>query len=133
MKTWPIIAVADVVRSSAWYRALLTAEETHPGSSVFNQILGADGTVLVCPHRWGPSGPNGDHVWPSLAEPGHGLAGNGLLLWFVVDDLDAAWDRATRMGAAVHEPPNVDNGTRMRAFVLRDPDGYYVAVNERRP
>jgi predicted enzyme related to lactoylglutathione lyase len=49
-----------------------------------------------------------------------------------VTDFDAAWRRAQALGANVHEPPNTDNGTGMRAFVLRDPDGYYVAINEAR-
>jgi len=53
-------------------------------------------------------------------------------LWFVDDDFDAAWSRAQAMGAVVEETPNTDNGTGMRAFVVRDPDGYYVAVNEAR-
>jgi uncharacterized glyoxalase superfamily protein PhnB len=58
--------------------------------------------------------------------------GNGLLLWFVVDDFDAAWERAQRLGAPIEEPPNTDNGTGMRAFVVRDLDGYHVAINEAR-
>lgn len=43
-------------------------------------------------------------------------------MWFVVDDFDAAWKRAQALGAAVEESPNTDNGTLMRAFVVRDPD-----------
>lgn len=129
-RPWPIIAVADVGASAAWYMTLLQAEENHPGGTVFTQILDSDGTILVCPHRWGASGPRGDHDWPSLADPRDGRVGNGLLLWFVVDDFDAAWNRAEKMGLKVHEPPNRDNGTGMRAFVVRDPDGYYVTVNE---
>lgn len=54
----------------------------------------------------------------------------GLLLWFLVDDFVAAWERAQELGGKVEEPPNTDNGTGMRAFMLRDPDGYYVVVNE---
>jgi catechol 2,3-dioxygenase-like lactoylglutathione lyase family enzyme len=131
-RVWPIIAVADVKRSAAWYVALLRAQENHPGATVFNQVLDADGTVLLCLHHWGPSGPRGDHHWPSLEHPGQGRAGNGLLLWFVVDDLDQAWQRAQELGATIDESPNSDNGTGMRAFVLRDLDGYYVAVNEPR-
>ena len=131
-RTWPIVAVADVAGSAAWYIALLEARENHPGSTVFNQILDEDGTILLCLHRWGPSGPRGDHVWPSLADPKAGRAGNGLLLWFVVDDLDAAWRRAQDAGTTIEEAPNTDNGTGTRAFVVRDPDGYAVAVNEAR-
>jgi hypothetical protein len=56
-RQWPIIAVADVTKSAAWYVTLLRARENHPGATVFNQILDADGTVLLCLHHWGPSGP----------------------------------------------------------------------------
>jgi catechol 2,3-dioxygenase-like lactoylglutathione lyase family enzyme len=131
-RPWPIIAVADVAKSAAWYTELLGAHQNHPGATVFDQVLDRDGTILLCLHRWGPSGPHGDHEWPSLADPGGGRAGNGLLLWFVVDDFDEAWERARSLGAEIDEPPNRDNGTGMRAFVVRDPDGYYVAVNEER-
>ena len=129
-KTWPIIAVADVPRSVAWYTSLLGGEENHPGATVFNQVIDGDGAVLLCLHHWGPSGPRGDHEWPSLADPAGGNVGNGLLLWFVVSDFDAAWRRAQTLNAPVHESPNTDNGTGMRAFMLRDPDGYFVAINE---
>lgn len=131
-RNWPIVAVADVPRSSQWYMALLDAEQNHPAATVFNQILDRDGTILLCLHRWGPSGPRGDHEWPSLSDPGDGSSWNGLLLWFVVDDFDAAWQRAQDSGATIDEAPNTNNGTGMRAFVVRDPDGYYVAVNEAR-
>ena len=131
-RPWPIIAVADVPRSSAWYTMLLQAHQNHPGAAVFNQILDEDGTVLLCLHCWGPSGPQGDHEWPSLADPGEGRVGNGLLLWFVVDDFDLVWSRAQSLDATILESPNTNNGTGRRAFVVRDLDGYYVTVNEAR-
>lgn len=123
-RTWPIIAVADVAKSSAWYMQLLGGQNNHPGATVFDQIMDGDGTVLVCVHHWG------DHGHPSLSNPHHGGVGKGLLLWFVVDDFDAAWGRAQAIEARVEETPHTDNGTLMRVFVVRDPDGYYVAVNE---
>jgi hypothetical protein len=55
-----------------------------------------------------------------------------LLLGFVVDDFDSAWERVQNLASSIEEAPNSDNGTVMRAFVVRDPDGYYVAVNEAR-
>ncbi len=131
-KPWTIIAVAEVIKSTEWYMKLLEARDTHPGSKVFDQIVGEDGTVLLCLHHWGPSGPNGDHIWPSLADPGKEAGGKGLLLWFILDDLDAAWERAQALGAEIVESPNTNNGTGMRAFMLSDPDGYYVVVNEAR-
>ncbi len=131
-RTWPIISVAEVTRSAAWYTRLLDAHSNHAGATVFDQIVDKDGTILLCLHHWGPSGPKGDHKHPSLSNPDQGKVGNGLLLWFVVDDFDSAWERAGTLGAAIEESPNTDNGTLMRAFVVRDPDGYYVAVNETR-
>jgi uncharacterized glyoxalase superfamily protein PhnB len=110
----------------------LGARNSHPGATIFDQILDKDGTVLLCVHCWGPSGPRGDHHWPSLAKPSAGQVGNGLLLWFVVADFDAAWERAQRLGASIEESPNTDNGTSLRAFVVRDLDGYQVAINETR-
>ena len=118
--------------NSAWYARLLNAANTHPGATVFDQVRDQDGTVLLCLHHWGPSGLRSDHDYPSLSNPEPGSAGKGLLLWFVVDDFDAAWERAQALGAPVEEMPNTDNGTLMRAFVVCDPDGYHVAVNEAR-
>jgi catechol 2,3-dioxygenase-like lactoylglutathione lyase family enzyme len=132
IRPWTIIAVRDVAESAAWYAAVLGADQTHPGATVFDQVADADGTILLCLHRWGPSGPGGDHHWPSLADPGEGHAGNGLLLWFVVGDFDDAWRRAQDLNLHVEEEPNTDNGTGQRAFLVRDPDGYLVAVNEAR-
>lgn len=131
-RVWPIIAVSDVPESAGWYMRLLAADQTHAGGRIFDQVVDSDGTVLVCLHRWGPSGPRGDHHWPTLATPSEAGAGNGLLLWFVVDDFEAAWGRAQALGTRIEEAPNADNGTGMRAFVIRDPDGYHVAVNESR-
>ena len=43
-----------------------------------------------------------------------------------------AWERAKGLGTAIEEEPNTDNGTGMRAFVIQDPDGCHVAINEPR-
>jgi catechol 2,3-dioxygenase-like lactoylglutathione lyase family enzyme len=131
-RTWPMVAVRNVAESSTWYARLLNAANTHPGATVFDQIVDEDGAVLLCLHHWGPSGLRGDHNYASLSHPEQATPGKGLLLWFVVDDFDEAWQRAQALGAPIEEPPNTDNGTLMRAFVIRDPDGYYLAVNETR-
>jgi predicted enzyme related to lactoylglutathione lyase len=109
--------------------SLLDAQQTHAGGTTFDQVVDVDGTVLICLHYWGPTGPNGDHEWTTLLEPGPSDH-NGLLLWFVVDDFDHAWERAKGLGTAIVEEPSSDNGTGKRAFVIEDPDGYHVAVNE---
>lgn len=108
---------------------LLGAQQTHPGGSQFDQIVDEVGTVLVCLHYWGPTGASGSHAWPTLLTPGP-LDQNGLLLWFVVDDFAQAWERGKSLGTAVEEKPNTDNGTGKPAFVIQDPDGYHVAINQ---
>jgi len=128
-RVWPMIAVQDVRASAAWYMALLGARQTHAGGTTFDQITDDDGTVLLCLHYWGPTGASGNHVWATLQNPGASDE-NGLLLWFVVDDFELAWQRARDLGAVIEEEPNTDNGTGKPAFVVRDPDGYHVAINE---
>lgn len=122
-RTWTIIGVADVASSFAWYQSLFGQPATHPAHDYFGQILDTDGTVLLCLHRWGA------HEHPTLASPDHAEPGNGLLLFFRVDDFDQALDRARRLVAALEEEPNVNPNTGTREFALRDPDGYYVMVS----
>jgi len=117
------------MQSTAWYRTLLDAQQTHPGATVFDQVVDDEGTVLLCLHCWGPSGAQRDREWPTLMRPTSDST-NGLLLWFVVGDFDAAWQRAQDLGSPIEEEPNRNNGTGQRAFVVRDPDGYHVVVND---
>ena len=44
-RPWTIIAVTDVARSADWYMKLLGVQNTHPGATVFDQIIDADGTA----------------------------------------------------------------------------------------
>jgi catechol 2,3-dioxygenase-like lactoylglutathione lyase family enzyme len=122
-RLWTIIGVVDVARSFAWYQSLLGQAATRPAHDYFGQILDTDGTVLLCLHRWG------DHDHPSLASPDHADPGNGLLLFFRLDDFDQALDRARSLVAALEAEPDVNPNTGTREFALRDPDGYYVMVS----
>jgi catechol 2,3-dioxygenase-like lactoylglutathione lyase family enzyme len=83
-RTWTIIGVGDVPASLKWYQALFGQPATLPAHDYFGQILDSDGTVLLCLHEWGA------HEHPSLMSPDHGTPGNGLLLFFRVDDFDLA-------------------------------------------
>ena len=94
-----------------------------PAHDYFGQLLDADGSVLLCLHRWG------DHEHPSLASPDRAPPGNGLLLFFRVDDFDPAVTRARALVVALAEEPDVNPNTGTREFALRDPDGYYVMVS----
>jgi hypothetical protein len=122
-RTWTIIGVNDVRASFKWYQSLFGQPETPPGHDDFGQILDADGTVLLCLHQWGA------HGHPSLMSPDEAPPGNGLLLFFRVDDFNMALKRARALVARFEEEPHVNPNTRTKEFSLRDPDGYYVTVS----
>jgi catechol 2,3-dioxygenase-like lactoylglutathione lyase family enzyme len=122
-RTWTIIGVGDVARSFTWYQSLLGLPETAPAHEDFGQILDADGTVLLCLHEWGA------HEHPSLASPDHAQPGNGLLLFFRVDDFDSALPRARALVARLEEEPHLNPSTGTMEFSMRDPDGYYVTIS----
>jgi catechol 2,3-dioxygenase-like lactoylglutathione lyase family enzyme len=122
-RIWTIIGVGDVPRSFRWYQALLGLPEAAPAHDHFGQVLDSDGTVLLCLHAWGA------HEHPSLTSPDRAEPGNGLLLFFRVDDFDLALTRARALVDRVEEEPHVNPNTGTAEFSLRDPDGYHVTVS----
>ena len=122
-RIWTIIGVADVPRSSNWYQSLLGQAQTAPAHHFFGQICDADGTVLLCLHEWGA------HEHPSLMSPDPKKPGNGLILFFRVDDFDAALSRARALAATLEEEPHLNPATGTMEFALRDPDWYYVMIS----
>jgi catechol 2,3-dioxygenase-like lactoylglutathione lyase family enzyme len=122
-RTWTIIGVHDVPRSFQWYQTLFGQPLTAPAHSDFGQLLDSDGTVLLCLHEWGA------HEHPPLTSPEDGTPGNGLLLFFRVDDYSAALRRARALIPQLAEEPHVNPNTRTKEFSLRDPDGYYVTIS----
>jgi catechol 2,3-dioxygenase-like lactoylglutathione lyase family enzyme len=122
-RIWTIIAVGDVPASYKWYQSLFGLPETPPAHDHFGQILDTDGTVLLCLHQWGA------HEHPSLMSPDRAPAGNGLLLFFRVDDFDDILKRARASVTRFEEEPHVNPNTQTMEFSLRDPDGYYVTIS----
>ena len=122
-RTWTIIGVKDVAWSFKWYQSLLGLPETSPAHDYFGQILDSDETVLLCLHQWG------DHEHPSLMSPDHVPPGNGLLLFFRVDNFDTSLQNARALVAQFEEEPNLNPNTQTLEFSVRDPDGYYVTIS----
>ena len=125
MRPQPLICVRDVPASSRWYQRLLGCRSGHGGEH-YEQLV-ADGQLLLQLHRWDVEHHHGAIGNPELAH------GNGVLLWFEVEDFDAAASRAQELGAEVvrarhRNPPEGDGGPNHWELWLRDPDGYTVVL-----
>ena len=123
-RIWTIIGVRDVSVSFKWYQSLFGQPEAAPGHENWGQIRDSDGTVLLCLHQWGA------HEHPSLMSPDRALPGNGLLLFFRVDDFDSGLERARALVPRLDEEPHLNPSTETQEFSLQDPDGYYVTISE---
>ena len=124
VRAQPLIAVRDVRASSRWYRRLLAVdalEVEHDHREVYDRLL-CGGELLLQLHAWDAE----EH--PNLVGAEAAPHGHGVLLWFEVDDFDAAVARARELGAAVIEEPHVNPAPRHREMWLRDPDGYVVVI-----
>ena len=126
-RTWTIIGVDNVPKSFKWYQSLFGQPATAPSHDGWGQILDTDGTVLLCLHQWGV------HEHPSLMSPSDGKPGNGLLLFFRVDDYEMALKRARALVTEFEEEPHVNPNTQTWEFSLRDLDGYYVTISALSP
>ncbi|HEX4333347.1 MAG TPA: VOC family protein [Usitatibacter sp.] len=122
-RTWTVIAVRDVAASFKWYQALFAQHETKPAHDYWGQILDDDGTVLLCLHEWEA------HDHPSLASPDAATPGNGLLLFFRVDDYETVLAHARSLVPRFEEEPHLNAATKTMEFALRDLDGYYVTIS----
>jgi catechol 2,3-dioxygenase-like lactoylglutathione lyase family enzyme len=122
-RIWTIIGVKDVPLSFKWYQSLFGQPETGPAHEYFGQIVDTDGTVLLCLHQWG------DHEHPSLLSPDTATPGNGLLLFFRVDDFERTLARARTLVTSFAEEPHMNENTGTDEFAIRDPDGYYVYIS----
>jgi len=119
MRPQPLICVNDVEASSRWYQRLLGCRSDHGGPN-YERLVAGDRLVMQL-HRW-----DLDHHHGPIGDPAAGNAGNGVLLWFEVDDVDAAIARAKAMGAEVilprhRNPPDGNGGPNHWEIWLRDP------------
>ncbi len=126
MHPQPLIAVTDVEASSRWYQRLLGLQSAH-GGAAYERLVSKRELILQLhcfrvEHDHGPIGDPDDRPY-----------GNGVLLWFEIDDFDAAAARAAAMNVEVvmprhRNPPAGDGGPNHWELWLRDPDGYTVVL-----
>ncbi len=126
VQSQPLIAVRDVRASSRWYQHLLGADALpeHEHRDSYDRIL-CDGRLILQLHAWDEE----DH--PNLVHADAAPPGHGVLLWFEVEDFDAAVGKARSLRAQVVEEPHVNPATGHREIWLRDADGYVVVITGR--
>jgi len=116
----PLITVADVPAASGFYQAVLGAMSDHGGEEYERLVV--DGELVMQLHAADVEhhhGPLGDHLQ---------AAGNGVLLWFELDDFDSAVARTRETGAEIVTDVHVNPNAGHRELWLRDPDGNSLIV-----
>ena len=126
MRPQPLLCVHDVEASSRWYQHLLGCRSDHGGPEYERLVM--QGKLVLQLHRWDV----GHHHGP-IGDPGARPYGNGVLLWFEIDDIDAAIERAGELKAEVvmprhRNPPDGNGGPNHWEIWLRDPEGYTVVL-----
>jgi catechol 2,3-dioxygenase-like lactoylglutathione lyase family enzyme len=123
VRAQPLIAVRDVEASTRWYSRLLGVRDlgVQVHAKIYQRLL-CDGALVLQLHAWDKE----EH--PNLVNADAAPVGHGVLLWFEVDDFDAAVERARELRAMVVEEPYVNPAPQHREMWLRDPDGYVVVI-----
>jgi catechol 2,3-dioxygenase-like lactoylglutathione lyase family enzyme len=117
MQIQPLITVRDVAASSRFYQQVLGAKSGHGGDEY--EMIVRDGVLLLQLHH------RDAHEHPNLIDDDIAV-GNGVLLWFLAPDFDAAISRVRASGARVLEEPHVNPLAGHRECLFLDPDGYKV-------
>ena len=136
MRPQPLIAVTDIEASSRWYQRLLGCQSAHGGPDYERLLSGneasggeASGAELILQlHHFSI-----EHDHGAIGNPDDKPYGNGVVLWFEIDDFDDALARAAELKAEIvlprhRNPPDGDGGPNHWECWLRDPDGYMVVL-----
>jgi catechol 2,3-dioxygenase-like lactoylglutathione lyase family enzyme len=126
MRPQPLIAVRDVEESSRWYQQLLGCDSAHGGPE-YERLI-SNGALILQLHRFEVG-----HHHGRIGDPSDKPYGNGVLLWFEIDDFEAAVARAIEMRADIvlprhRNPPTGKGGPNHWECWVRDPDGYVVVL-----
>jgi catechol 2,3-dioxygenase-like lactoylglutathione lyase family enzyme len=129
MRSQPLILCRDVQASSRWYQDLLGCVGGHGGTEYerlwdprhHTSKWGSDGLILQL-HDW-----HADHHHGRIGDLDQPI-GNGVLLWFEVDDFEKVVVRARELGASIVCDVHVNPNARHLEFWIKDLDGYVVVL-----
>lgn len=122
-----MLVVRDVEASSLWYQQVLGCISGHGGTE-YERLIDAHGALIMQLHHW-----DSEHHHRTMGDK-DAVSGNGVLLWFEIDDFDDAVARTTALAVHVvlaphrNPPEGEPGGPAHREFWFKDPDGYTVVV-----
>jgi catechol 2,3-dioxygenase-like lactoylglutathione lyase family enzyme len=117
----PMIFVDDVEATSRFLQGLLGLKSAHGGKE-YEMLVDGDGGLVLQLHHADAEEHGGERLPPGAPR------GAGVLLYFPVPDVRAAHAKAEAMGARCEGPPTFIKIARHTEFVVRDPDGYAIAI-----
>ncbi|MGD9704535.1 MAG: VOC family protein [Acidimicrobiia bacterium] len=120
IRAQPMLVVRDVETASQWFCSVLGLQSGHGGPD-YEMLM--DGSEVVAQlHRWEAD----EH--PHLGDPDDPSRGNGVLVWFAVDDFDAVVRRVEETATVVLDGPLVNPNSRQREVWVRGPEGFVVVA-----
>ncbi|MCE1270836.1 MAG: VOC family protein [Acinetobacter sp.] len=115
----PLIAVADVEKTSQWYQTILGLESGHDGRE-YEQLLFEQRMVLQL-HQWQA------HDHSHIGDPKR-LIGNGVLLWFESNRFDEIVQKLQTHQIEILEGPKYNPNAHHREIWFKDLNGYTLVV-----
>ncbi|WP_043972278.1 MULTISPECIES: VOC family protein [Acinetobacter] len=115
----PLIAVADVEKTSLWYQTVLGLKSGHGGRE-YEQLLFEQCMVLQL-HQWQA------HDHSHIGDPKR-VVGNGVLLWFESTQFDEIVENLQTHQVEILEGPKYNPNAHHREICFKDLNGYTLVV-----
>jgi catechol 2,3-dioxygenase-like lactoylglutathione lyase family enzyme len=120
----PMIFADDVEGTSRWYQDLLGLRSAHGGPH-YEMLMDGGGALALQLHHAAAEEHGGERL------PTGSARGAGVLLYFKTDDVRALYAKAKGMGVTLESDPEFIELAGHTEFVVRDPDGYAIAIYQR--
>jgi len=118
IKLDPIIAVRDIEKSAQWYEQVFNFRRKGKDLAI---LYSEEEEIVLCLHPWEMD--NHPTMRNREISPG-----NGLMLYFKTDKLEAIRENAEKAGAKIEEDIHVNPNPNKKEFSIWDPDGYFIIV-----
>lgn len=120
VRSQTMVVVADVELASAWFQSVVGLTSAHGGPEY--EMLMSGGELVIQLHAWEQD----EH--PHLGDPKDPSRGNGIVLWFAVDDFDRATERVRANNVTIVDGPLENPLAHHREVWVSGPEGYVVVI-----